>query len=315
MNLPELNQLRETESTYITFSKSLLDFDLAIANGTACYFNKMVALNLPVWENPDFFMDLSGANILSTNPNLVFPKAIQYYMENIIRQSIGINDVEIDEITELAFWKLLNKMGMTDTDIANSVTFINSIVTSNFVKTENNNGWGEIICQIPNKCNLLNNEWRTVANIKDIVQANDDDVCLFDNNYKQFLFDLLTLKRVIDFDNVTFDEVTEQNFDFNTLLLFYTDSTGKTKLHGINFIYPFENKVSYWDLTTFTQKTNIDRTLGYQFKFMQKTCNNDATRLAVYNQNDPAFWNIFSETLSGLNSFLEIKMRESSQIQ
>ena len=42
MNLPEIAQLQETQSTYITFTKSLLDLDKSIANGTVCYFSKMV---------------------------------------------------------------------------------------------------------------------------------------------------------------------------------------------------------------------------------------------------------------------------------
>jgi hypothetical protein len=313
MNLPIIEQLRNDQSTYISFTKALLDFDKAINSNKVCYFTKMVALNLPVWQNPNFFIDLSSVGENSDNPNIVIPKGIQYYMENIIRQNnISYDGSIVEEIVEIAFWKLLNKMGLTPTVYKSSVTFINQIVTSNFVVTENNNGWGELVCQIPNKCKLLIPTWRTIENIDDIVQGVDLDICLFDNGDKQFLF--TDLKNVIDFQNCSFNEIIQQDINFNTLLLFYTDETGIEKLHGINFIYPFENKVTYWDQETFVQKTNLARTIGYQFIFNMKTCNNQATQSAIQSLDDHTHWNTFSETLSKLNSFLEIKMREIPSI-
>ena len=91
MNLPNLNELKSDQSTYIAFSKALVDFDKAIAIGNPCYFTKMVTLNLPIWSYPNFFIDLSvitdSGIAPDASPNLVFPKAIQYYMENIIRQN------------------------------------------------------------------------------------------------------------------------------------------------------------------------------------------------------------------------------------
>jgi hypothetical protein len=310
MNLPELHQLRNDQSTYITFTKALVDFDRAITLGKACYFTKMVALNIPNWENPNFYMDLSAVGVGSTNPNLVFPKAIQYYMENIIRQTIGINETQIEEIVELSFWKLLNKMGLDAQAIKDTFTFTNEIATSNFVTTEGSNGWGEIVTQVPNKSKLLIPAWRTVNEVSDIVQCDNTDVCIFDNGLKQILFPA-DLKDVIDFGNLGYDELTKSSFDFNVLLLFYTDDTGIQKLHGINFIHPFENKVSYWDLEKFTQKTNEVQTVGYQFKFNLKTCNNEASQIQIYELQEHSHWNVFAETLGKLNSFLELKMRET----
>ncbi len=309
MNLPIISQLKETQSTYITFSKALLDFDKSIANGSPCYFTKMVALNLPVWENPNFFINLSALGINTNNPNIVVPKMIQYYMENIIRQTIGVNDVDVPEIAEIAFWKTLNKMGLSTVQSKATVTFINQIVTSNFVTSENNNGWGEIVCVIPNKCKSLETVWKSLTTVTNVVQGVNSDVCLFDNGDLQFEF--IGKKDVLDFDNCVFDEVEEKTFDFNTLLLFYTDESGVNKLHGINFIYPFENKVTYWNQQTFTQKTNIAQTIGYQFLFNMKTCNNQATQIAIQSLNDHTHWNTFSQTLGLLNSFLENKMREA----
>jgi hypothetical protein len=255
-------------------------------------------------------MTNSGANN-QTSPNIVLPKMIQYYMENIIRQdSIGINDTQIEEVVELSFWKMLEQMNITREA---KVTFINSIASSNFVKTENNNGWNEIVGQIPNKCKSLTPAWKVIDTVKDIVICTNIDDCMFDNGNKEFLFDDIN-KQVLDFDNCVFDDVEQTQFDFNVLLLFYTDETGINKLHGINFIYPFEEKVTYWDMIKFTQKTNVNNTIGYQFKFNQKSCNNEATQIAVYAQDDHTHWNTFSQTIGKLNSFLEIKMRESSQI-
>lgn len=313
MNLPTLEQLRDDQSTYITFTKSLVDFDRANTNDEPCYFSKVVALNLPVWQNPEFYIDLNPVGVVSTNPNYVIPKAIQFYMENIMRQNIGINDTEVDEIAELAFYKLLNKMGLTELQIADAITFVNDVATSNFVQVSNNNGWGEIVCQIPNKCKNINKVWKTIQNVEDIVQSNDLDTALYDNGLKQFMFPT-EFKNVLDFDGITYDDQLQGSFNFNTLLLFYKDGTGKHKLHGINFIHPFENKVTHWDLETFTQKTNVLQTIGYQFKFIQKTCTNEATQLAVQELQEHTHWNVFSETMGKLNSFLEVKMKESNSL-
>lgn len=313
MNLPELHQLRNDESTYIAFTKGLLDLDKAISNDTEYYFSKVVALNLPYWTNPGFFIDLSSVGIESTNPNICIPKAIQYYMENIIRQNITEESAEnpVEEVVELAFYKLLNKMGLTAAQIQECITFTNEVVTSNFISTESNNGWGEVICQIPNRCRKLNLAMRQVPYVKSIVATQDTDTALYDNGNKQFLFD--GFKSVIDFNNNTFDDQILGEFKFNTLLLFYRDSAGVDKLHGINFIYPYENKVTYWDQITFTQKTNVTRNIGYQFLFNLKTCNNEASLVQIYNQNEHAmWWNGFEKTLSGLNSFLEDKMRQNN---
>ena len=329
MNLPQLHELNSTQSTYITFSKSLMDFDKAIAADKKCYFTKMVALNLPDWKfsttpSEKFYLDLHAkildevAPIPAANVNLTFPKAIQYYMENLIRQSIGVNGQVIEEITELAFWKMLNYMGLSESRYKSTVTFINEIATSNFISTENNNGWNEIVCQIPNKCKLLTPAWRNVQNVNDVV-ATLDDLCLTDNDgTKQFNFiDPLSntgLKSVIDFNNLTFDSLTVSQFDFNVLLLFYTDETGIQKLHGINFIYPFVSKTTYFELPRFTQKTNVGQTIGYQFKFNQKSCINNATQLQVTELQEHTHWNTFAETLGKLNSFLEINMRNQQII-
>jgi len=317
MNLPTLSPLQNNQSTYIAFSKALLDFDRAVSTNTACYFSKMIALRLPDWKDsviPEekFYIDLSSVGVESDSPNICIPKTLQYYMENIMRFPIGVNESDIPQVAEIAFWKSLEKMGMTGLNIRNCVTFANSIITSNFIKTENNNGWMEIVCQIPNKSKVLTKAWKELDGIADLVQgvSINGELALYDNGLNQFEFGS-DMKQILDFANFQYDDVTESTFDFNTLLLFYKDSDGVDKLHGINFIYPFENKVTFWDQSTFTQKTNDARTIGYQFKFNMKSCVNEATQMLVYQENDHSFYNVFGETLTGLNSFLELKMREN----
>lgn len=328
MNLPILGRLSNDESTYITFSKALLDLDEAITNGTEFYFSKVVAMNLPDWIAPTFYADLIDFNypLSNHNPNVVLPKMIQHYMENIMRQSIeaiayDINN-PIKEITEIAFYKMLNALGMSKDEVQSRITFCNDIVTSNFTKVENNNGWGEIICQIPNKCRIFKPAFRTVDNLHEIISVNDeipsDDIEQIpfydtDSNADGNHYSMNGWNEVLDIENSSFDDIEQSSFDFNVLLLFYRDKDGIDKLHGINFIYPFEeiDGGQSWQQNRFTQKTNVARSIGYQFIFNLKTCNNEASLVKVYEQYENVmWWNGFEKTLTGLNSFLEYKMRD-----
>lgn len=306
MNLPIFNPLLTDQSTYITFSRSLLDLDNAIQNGTTYFYSKMVALNLPPYKNPDFYIDntiLEG--VTTTNPNTVIPKGMQFYMENIIRQNI-VNP----RVTELAFYKFLNFAGLDYDDIfENRVTFISDIATSNFTLVENNNGWCEIIAQIPNKAGVLKLETQQTT-MPDIVTGTDEnDGGIFDNG--NFEFDFTDAKRTIDFETTTI-EMEDSEFDFNCLLLFYRDATGIDKLHGINFISPFENKITEFILPIYTQKTNDARSIGYQFKFNMKTVNNEASLWFIHSHNDHPAWNAMFQTMTTLNSFLTQQIQSNN---
>lgn len=309
MNLPEFNTLLPNQSTYITFSKALLDYDKAINNNTEYYFSKMVALNLPDYNNPDFYIDLSSIGISQDNlngPNYMIPKGLQYYMENIIRQSTNT-----EYITELAFNKFLNKCGLSYAQIRDSIVFVNDINTENFTYVENNNGWGEIVMQIPNNSLLITKAFKNV-DISDIIIAdvvNNNTDGLFDNaNEKSFLFNGDPFaKSVIDFDNISYNDTDNNEFDFNCLLTFYKDSDGIDKLHGINFINPFKNKITQWELPTFNQKTNDARSIGYIFKMNIKTVNNEASLIMIEEKNaGAAHWNTYFDIMSRFNEFLEL---------
>jgi hypothetical protein len=309
-NLPIINQLRDDQSTYITFTKALLDFDKADMTDTEYYFSKMVCLCLPNWDIEHFYADLVDIGIISTNPNLVVPKVFQYYLENILRQDY---EFVIDEIAEIAFWKTMDYMRRSDPHLGSKdlFTFANGVVISNFIESETSTtGWCEIVGQIPNKCKVLVPAFRKVENVPNIFQTTNTDTCLTDNGYKQFVFEE-EQKYVIDFNELRYNEVDLTDFKFNVILLYYKDSKGVDKLHGINFLFPYTNKVMYWDMETFTQKTNIPSSIGYQFKFNMKTCTNEATIKIVLEQEE-LFYNLFGQTLGLLNTFLESKMHDTN---
>ena len=314
MRLPIFNELRNDESTYITLSRAYVDMDEAIANGTEFYYSKVVALNLPTWQKgngmfTERLKEVAGepqAN--STSPNLIIPKILQYYTENIIRQS----EIQTKEVTELALWKTLHLLGIQNPQ--QTVVFVNDVINSNFVRTEANNGWNEVICQIPNLCRKITTVALRETNINAVVQTNDDDSALYDNGNKQFTFDGDD-KKVLNFSKFVFDDQEKSSFNFNTLLIFYRDNDGIDKLHGINFIYPFENKVTYWEQNNLVQKTNTINSVGYQFIFNMKSCNNEATLSSVYQRNEQLmWWNGFEKTMSSLNGFLEDKLRERNNV-
>lgn len=319
MNLPIFNTLLKDQSTYITFSKALLDYDYAEYNSTEYYFSKMVAINLPDYKNGEFFIfpeinqinGLSG-QINTNGPNFAIPKGMQYYMENIIRQTTNC-----ENITELAFYKFLNKCGISYQKIRDEViVFVNQINTENFTKSEYNNGWGEIVMQIPNNSKKLIKAFKQVDinnNIlADVVNGNDDGI--FDNgSEKSFDFSNNDSKKVIDFDNLSYDDTTRSEFKFNCILVFYKDKDGIDKLHGINFIGNFELKnVTEWKLPTFTQYSNDAKSVGYLFKMNIKTCNNPVSLINInrINNSDSGHWNTYFESISKFNSFLELHKTE-----
>jgi hypothetical protein len=337
-------------SKYYTFSKSLKDFDKSVVVDGKYYFTKMVTLNLPLWDTSNMYfrfrknnstnpgdivnynevlgdinfptgIELEATTLDYVNPNMVIPRLFMAYMENLIRQSnVLISGGSPEEITEIAFWKTLNFMGISPDQIfgdnSTVVTFMNHIATSNFIEVTNNVGWAEIIGSIPNRCQSLSIDstmWRTVSGINNIVSADvPEDTCLFDGSSgNQFTFDMSGFDRVLDFEQIWergFNEIDTHTFDFNTILLFYIDETGVEKLHGVNFIYPYSvsDGVGYeWNTQTIQHLTNQIQSFGYSFKWNMKSNNNDATKSEVFTIQEGTFWDTFSETLGLFNSFFE----------
>lgn len=355
MNLPKFSPIQTVpvRSTYYTFSKALKDFDKSVVEDSPYYFTKMVALNLPAWNNnpgsnlffefrkttstpsgdldcytevaPDLLEDIDDY----INPNLVIPKMFQYYMENIMRQTNINEDQSVQErITEIAFWKTLNKLGLNTDHIyglnqtPSIVTFINHVNISNFINVSNNNGWCELIGSIPNNSELLTinqNSWEELTDVDSLILADiNNDTAIYDNDNNGFGFDMQNLKKVLNFDYIyqnNFDSDTQSSFDFNTLLLFYKDSTGLEKLHGISFIFPFTGtEVDGISQQTLHHETNKIQAFGYSFKFLMKSNNNTPTVTEVYNQNEGTFFDSFEEVMGSFNSFLELQIQQGKII-
>lgn len=301
MNLPIFNQLQSNQSNYINFSKSLTDLDYAISQDKEYYLSKFVALKIPEYKVGKLFIEMSEITN-STNPNYLITKAFQYYTENIIRQQ-----VDCPEIAEVAFWKTLKKFGLTDDGIINSVVFINNIVNSAFHRTENNDGWAEVMCMIPNNCASLKPAWRTVNSLPTGSYVGDylSDISYFDDMENK-TFNFAEFNKVIDFENCNYNTEDVAEFDFNLLLLFYKDKDGVEKLHGVNFINPFENVDTHFELFSYKQKTNDYKNIGYNFKFNLKTVNNEATTqiIETLNLDTQSFWQSFNAQIGKMNQLL-----------
>lgn len=299
MNLPVFYELQPNQGTYITFSKPLLDLDYARNQGKEFYYTKMVALNLPNYKEGEFYADVTSVGVVDKSPNMTVPKMLQYYLENLVRQT------NLEEVTELGFWKMLRKMGLTYKQINDSVVFINTIATESFTLVDNNAGWCEIVCSIPNTSKNLEFKWKQ-SQIPDkviVTEGNTDGI--FDTDKKEFLFTETGSKNIIDFSSIKYTDGDVKDFDFNILLMFYKDRYGVEKLHGINFLNDFTNKVSHWEIPRYTKITNDYKSIGYQFKINMKTVNNEANKVLVEQQNfDCAHWNTYLKTLSQLNSII-----------
>lgn len=354
MNLPYFDpiQTNPERSTYYAFSKAMKDLDKAITENKLWYFTKMIALDLPLWNMADMFFrfrkstsspagditnyyeDLETGPFpeLETdsyiNPNVVIPNMFRYYLENIIRQTNvtnnGINDGSEEHIAELAFWKTLNKMGISNDKIyglngeKSIVTYTNSIFTSSFTDVSNNHGWCEILGGIPNKCPLLKvdgTSWNVLTNIDSVISADENrDHAIYDDGDGSFSFDMANNKRVFDFEHAVYDEDDVQEFDFNTLLLFYTDWTGVQKLHGVDFIFPFKETMDGWGQEKIKHWSNNLQSFGYSFKFNMKSCNNQVSKSEVYEINEETFYDVFEESMSNFNSFLELQKQRGEII-
>jgi hypothetical protein len=313
MNLPQIGPLQANQSTYICNTRALLDLDLANQNGTGYYFSHFVAFQLPPWVNPGFFIDLSGQGVISDSPNTIFPSAIMYYLENIVRQNLGT-----DKVAELAFYKMLNKMGMSYSAIQQSIVFMNKVATANFITIPNNTGWGEIVGIVPNQSGILVPAWANNPIVPNIVpnDPQNDNSGLFDTGNNEFTFTDSLSKNTFDFANASYDYSTvNESFNFNLLAFFYIDSAGYPKLHGLNFISPWQNNITNWTMPEYTQMNNNATSIGFQFKLNVKTCSNNASQILVQDYNaDGSHWNTYLASLTAFNSFLELQTRGTTPI-
>lgn len=326
MNLPELADIYtlHKRSSYYTFSRANKDFDKATTNKTKYHFSKFVLLNLPDWndssmyfkfrkststidpgdllnyyENAGDFPELES--IYYVNPNMVIPRLIRYYMENIIREE----QITDPRIAEIAFFKLLEYMNVSDP--LSVIKYIGDISTSFFNELSPNLGYMEIVCSLPNICPLFKDAAFETKTLSLGAATAYNTHALYDSQ-NPFNFDLSSCKN-IDFTKGVYDDITKSTFDFNAILLYYIDEDNIKKLHGINFITPFQLSAGNYTLDKLSHQTNVAQTFGYNFIFNMKSNCNNATREEIFMMNDGTFWRIFDDTLGKLNSFLEKEIR------
>ncbi len=327
MNLPIFQALKENQSTYITFSKALYDLDKATDSDKEYFFSKAVFFNLPDWKSnnseddpgiyiPNEDLQTLQLDIKEQSPVYLLPKILQYYTENLIRHGVE---------ADTAFLKTLRKLGMSTKNIQDSIVAYNGIFTNTFVESENNLGWSEIVVQLPNfidNCrypsetpfvNSNPNESTIITKYPSepgIYDSEDEKVWNFNNGDTDLSFNL---------QDMIYDknDKTSRKKSFNCILLFYADNSCieitkegpkvvKHKLHGINFIIPYEQpSPERYELPRLDFETNNANTRGYQFIFNMKSVNNSVSETVWQNNNEQIFYkNQFSKVLGQLDRIL-----------
>lgn len=313
-HLPKLGALKEKESTYITFSKALTDLDKAHANHQPYYFTKMVLLNLPDWQEGQFYLSrelpLTNVDKSTDNPNVAIPLYIQHYMENICRQQI-----DSPHVTEIAFWQMMDKLGFrySQYDTPSKAPYVCDVIHSDFYKLESNVGWARIIGQIPAHISFKTIQEKQISLSQRRILTNDfedveDNRGLYDTGLNEIV---LNNPMILDLDNIQdYNSYGSSNEEaqFNVILMYYMDSDGVHKLHGINFINRYVNKVGYWELERLPLRTieSKQTSIGYQFLFNMKTCNNEATLTQVHSNNENLGWyHGFEQTFNYMHRLLD----------
>lgn len=260
------------------------------------------------------------------NPNYIIPRIFGYYLENMLRQNnTGGSGIDCKRIAEVSFWKTLKYFGIED--ISSCIQYVNKISTVSYTEIANNHGWVQIMCEIPNYCKHFDNEnvniWTdSGVDLSVGVSSEFTDAQIYDSNQS---FDYSVFNQCLNFNNIynpslniLNDEVAD--IEFNVILLFYKDhecEDGTEKLYGVNFILPFEKTdeiltLPSYEMPTFKHKTNNTQTFGYNFRFNIKSCTNDTTKesIPVITPAESSFFDLYSEVLTKLNSFLEIKLND-----
>ena len=260
------------------------------------------------------FPELESLNDAYINPNKVIPRLFQYYTENIIRQSqFSETDSHITNqyISEVALYKTLSLMGI---NVFDCMIYVSDIGTCSFVEMTNNNGWVEILCQIPPQPSLPIINSKIITDIESEVIAddnNDDAIYDDDGNGFSFIFHQSD-KHIINFSDIQYDLETKRELSFNCILLFYKDVDDVEKLYGIDFIHPYTLTQQGYDLSRSTFLTNEQNSFGYTFRFNIKSCTNKATQSLVIQEQDGSFYDVFGKALSDFDSFLKLKEQQGT---
>lgn len=125
---PLLSGLKTKGGTFYSFSTTVNDFSYLFSDSTIRLVpSKFVALKLPKWSNTsDQHMFRNPTDIGTpavTDPNIVFPKILQNYTENLIQYSeADRTDNKLSNYAEASFWKTLRMLGgMTLVDTGTTI--------------------------------------------------------------------------------------------------------------------------------------------------------------------------------------------------
>lgn len=130
---PILDKLREKGATFYTFSTAINDIDRCAMNAIVrMQPSKFVLCKLPNWANLEnvqtlFYPPVDMGAEAGESPNLLFPKVIQNYMENMIQYANQEKiDASYESVAEMCWWKMLRKLNAFKTEIHETVTINNT---------------------------------------------------------------------------------------------------------------------------------------------------------------------------------------------
>lgn len=262
---PVLDKLREKGATFYTFSSAINDIDRCMMNNILkMQPSKFVVCKLPNWANLEdiqtlFYSPTSMGAEAGESPNLLFPKCIQNYMENMIQYAnVERSDSSYESSAEIAWWKMLKKLkalslkekktisvGNIDKiiyeEIENSesydsiVKYIGDINILNNISV-NGQSYTEIMLYVPttagktsgiswveSNCKFKSNELPTEENNNDYsVGMNEEDYAakaIYDNELRKYEVSTQESRSGIYFDEDM--ENTTEGFEFNCVLVYY----------------------------------------------------------------------------------------------
>ena len=158
---PVLHSLKSSGGTFYTFSSTNADFSYLFSDSNVRIApSKFVAIKLPQWSNTtnqSMFVDPAavGAPVI-TDPNDVFPKILQNYVENLIQISEANKiDNTLANYAGPAFWKMLRKMGSMAIEPSGS-TVVEDGLTKVLYKERANSAVYDRVVKFVGDINMLN---------------------------------------------------------------------------------------------------------------------------------------------------------------
>lgn len=264
IKVPTFSKLNNRNGTLYNFQNYNNDLTQSFANSSKFKRepSKFVCVKIPKWNNTTgrhiyLEPDKISTTPLETNPNILIPKLLQNYMENLDAYAVK-EDIIDSNIPEMAFWKLMNTLGgvkldsNTDGIIKDSyndnddfVKYIGNTNVVNYVEYGNRT-YTELYIHIQHDAKRLTSlNWKNGASTQKSINMsrlplleNGEDISLgltddptqltnavydFDTsgNTKQYYdFSLKSNKAIIDFPSAV-SGTENEDFEFNAILLYY----------------------------------------------------------------------------------------------